>query len=893
MAMTPGARLGPYEILSPIGAGGMGEVYRARDTRLKRDVAIKVLPESVATDPARLARFEREAQAVAALSHSNILSIFDFGKEGAVVYTVTELLDGETLRSRLEAGPIEARRAVDFGVQIAKGLAAAHEKGIVHRDLKPENVFVTRDGGIKILDFGLAKETAAPALAREASSLPTEEASEKSLTEPGTVLGTIQYMAPEQIRGLPLDHRADLFAFGAVLYEMLSGRRAFRRGTPADTAAAILSQEPPEMSGAGRAVAPALERLTRRCLEKRPEDRFQSARDVAFGLEVLSPSADPGGGPPVEADAREAASPRRRERLAWSFCAILFAGLLAALLAPSLRRRPAAAPAAARLRFAIPPPAGAFLTGMLALSPDGRRLAFVATDSNGRDLVWLRDLDSLEARPLESTVGAAYPFWSPDSRWLAFFARGKLKKIDTAGGSAQILCDAPSPRGGSWGSRGTIVFSVNTGGEIQRVSENGGQATALPPLTAQKGNTHRWPSFLPDGRHFLYYVLAADPSSSGIHITSLDAKQTTRLVSADTGAVYVAPGFLLYRSGDRLMGKRFDLNRLLLTGEAFSVVDHISWDAGATGGMAVSASDTGLLACQTGGPAVSRLLWYDRSGRELGAIGPDGAYWEPTLSPDNRWLAIPRMDPEKVASTIWTIDLERGSLTRISSQTLVATPLWSSDGRRIVYSSYLSAEVFVRDARGVENEKLLFKNPSFTPLDDWSRDGRYLFYETLDWKRFHFDVWVRDLQTGASRTLLQAEFNQAGARLSPDGRWLAYESDESGAFEIFVRSFPEAGERRQVSKGGGQQARWRGDGKELFYVSPDRKVVSVEIRAGVTLEADPPRPLFQTRILPLVEARNHYDVTSDGQRFLVNSRRPEDAAQPILILSGWMPEKTK
>ncbi len=888
MSLAAGTKLGPYEILSPLGAGGMGEVYRARDARLKREVAVKVLPESVAADPDRLSRFEREAQAVAALSHPNILSIFDFGKEGSVAYAVTELLDGETLRDRMEEGPLEVRRTVEYAVQIAKGLAAAHEKGIVHRDLKPENVFVTRDGGLKILDFGLAKETSA-APGTGDSLLPTEAA--RALTEPGTILGTIQYMAPEQIRGLPVDHRADLFAFGAVLYEMLSGRRAFRRNTPADTAAAVLSQEPPEMSGPGRTVSPALQRLVRRCLEKRPEERFQSARDVAFGLEILSPSSGPWSEPRGEGEARKPLGSRRRERLAWSVALVLLAALLGALLLPPLRKHGAVAPAA-RLRFTIPPPPGSTFAGMLALSPDGHRLAFVATTSDGRDLIWVRALDALESRPIDGTDGAAYPFWSPDSRSLAFFAQGKLRKIDASGGSLQTLCDASSPRGGSWGSRGSIVFSVNTGGEIRRVPENGGESTVLPLLVSQGRESYRWPSFLPDGRHFLYLLFGGDPKSTGIYAASLDSKQTVRLVSTDGESVSAKPGFLLYRSGIRLMSRRFDPDRLALKGEAFPVLDGVRWDSIATGATAFSVSDTGLLACQTGGAMVSRLLWYDRSGREVGAIGPDGAYWEPTLSPDDRWLAVPRFDPEKFEGNIWTIDLERGSLARLSSQAaFAATPLWSPDGRRIVYSSYASAEVFIRDARGAENERILFRQPAFTPLDDWSRDGRLLFYEAFDFRRFHFDVWVRDLRTGTSRPLLQAAHDQMGARLSPDGRWLAYESDESGAFEIFVRSFPEAGERRQVSKGGGQQPRWRGDGKELFYVSPDRKLMSVEIRPGTTLDAGAPKALFQTRILPQVEARNHYDVTSDGQRFVVNSRRPEDASLPITVLSGWMPEK--
>jgi len=396
---------------------------------------------------------------------------------------------------------------------------------------------------------------------------------------------------------------------------------------------------------------------------------------------------------------------------------------------------------------------------------------------------------------------------------------------------------------------------------------------------------------LPDGRHFLYFVLSADPKSSGMYVASLDSKTTTRLASSDGGAVYAAPGFVLYRSGDRLMGQRFDAARRIFIGEAFPVVEQIWWDGIATAATAVSASETGLLVYQTGGATASRLLLYNRAGSELKTIGPDGAYWEPTLSPDARWLAVPRLDPEGLAGGIWTSDIERGSLFRLSSRAPIsATPLWSADGRRIIYSAFPSGEVFIRDPAGAELERILFRSPSFAPLNDWSRDGRFLFYEVIDWRTFHFDVWVRELQTGQSRPVLQAKFNQTSARLSPDGGWLAYQSEESGISEVFVRSFPESRERRQVSSGGGSQPRWRGDGRELFYISPDRKLMAVEVRTEPRFDVGSPRPLFQTRILPLIEARNHYDAAADGQRFVVNSRRPEDASLPITVVSGWIPE---
>ncbi len=879
MTISPGSRLGPYEILSPLGAGGMGEVYRARDTRLERTVAVKVLPAHLSQSAEFRQRFEREAKTISSLSHPHICALYDIGTQNGTDYLVMEYLEGETLTERLAKRPLPTEQVLRHGIQIADALDKAHRQGIVHRDLKPGNVMLTKSG-VKLLDFGLAKALSPPSSASAFTSFPTAG---PSMTQEGAILGTVQYMAPEQLEGKEADARTDIFAFGATLYEMATGRKAFTGTSQASLISAILKEDPPPISQVQPMTPPALDRVVRRCLAKDPDRRWQSTRDVALELEEVREKG--------ETPATEAGRTRRREVAAWAAAALLLVALLGSLLLP--RRERAASPAG-RLRFTIPPPAGAAFQGMLALSPDGRRLAFVATTSDGRDLLWVRPLDSLDARPLDGTDGASYPFWSPDGRNLAFFALRRLKRIGVSGGSPQILCDAPSPRGGSWGSHGTIVFSVNIGGEIHRVAEDGGRAVSLSHLATRSGQTNRFPSFLPDGRHFLYYVLGGDPKSSGIHLASLDSKETSRLASADGGALYAAPGFVIYRSGDRLMGQRFDAARRVLAGEAFPVVENIWWDGIATANTAVSASDTGLLACQTGGATASRLLLHDRSGRELQAIGPAGAYWEPTLSPDARRLAVPRLDPEGLSGGIWTSDVQRGSLVRLSSQALIsATPLWSADGRRIVYSAFPSGKVYVRDPGGAEDERILYRSASFTPLDDWSRDGRLLFYEVMDWRSFHFDVWVRDLQTGQSRPVLRAKFSQLGARLSPDGHWLAYQSEESGVSEIFVRTFPESRERRQVSSGGGTQPRWRGDGKELFYISPDRKVMAVEVRTEPRFEAGAPRALFQTRILPLIEARNHYDVTADGQRFVINSRRPEDASLPITVVSGWAPEPRK
>jgi Tol biopolymer transport system component len=734
--------------------------------------------------------------------------------------------------------------------------------------------------GVKLLDFGLAKVFSPGTSQQNLTGLPTQA----NLTQEGTILGTLQYMAPEQLEAKDADARTDIFAFGALLYEMATGRKAFAGSSQASLIGAILHTEPAPISVLQPMSPRGLERVVKRCLAKQPERRWQSARDIVLELEEVREK-------PGSPESESLPAPRRfRGAAGWAAAALLLAALLASLVVRG--RRDGAAPPS-RMRFAIAPPAEASFQGMPAISPDGRKLAFVATTADGRDFLYLRPLDSLDARRLEGTDGASYPFWSPDGRSIAFFAQGKLAKIDASGGSPSILCAAPNPRGGSWGSRGTIVFSINTGGEIHRVGEKGGRSESLPHLAAKPQETNRWPTFLPDGQHFLYYVLAGDPKSSGTYVSALDSKETTRLASADGGGLYAAPGFLLFRSGDRLMAQRFDPEKRVVTGDAFPVVEQIRWNGVATAALAVSASDTGLLVYQTGGATTTRLQLYDRAGHELRAIGEPGAYWEPTLSPDGRRLAVPRIDTEGLAAAIWVGDLERGSLARLSSQApIAATPVWSADGRRIVYGAYPSGEVYVRDAGGAEPEKMLVRSTGFTPLDDWSRDGRLLFYEVIDWKSFHTDVWVRELQTGQTRPVLQAKFTQSGARLSPDGTWLAYQSEESGTSEIFVRSFPEARERRQVSSSGGTQPRWRADGRELYFISPDSKLMAVDVgAAATTFEAGPAHVLFQTRILPPIEARNHYDAAGDGQHFVVNSRRPEDASLPILVVSGWIPEK--
>jgi eukaryotic-like serine/threonine-protein kinase len=880
--ISPGSKLGPYEILAPVGAGGMGEVYKAKDTRLERTVAIKVLPAHLSSSPEMRRRFEREAKTISALSHPHICALFDVGNQEGVEYLVMELLEGETLADRLARGPLPPDQTLRYGIEIADALDKAHRRGIVHRDLKPGNVMLT-GSGVKVLDFGLARVVEPIASKSELSVLPTAAPS-RPLTQEGTILGTLQYMAPEQLEGKEADARTDIFAFGAVLYEMATGQRAFSGSSRASLISAILRDEPQPISRVQPMSPPALDRVVRRCLAKDPEKRWQSARDVGLEIEEAAKPPEASAAVPLRTFTRIAAVS------GWAIAVLLLILLAGNWLA--LGRAKRAAPERA-LRFTIPPPSGAAFEGMLALSPDGRTLAFVATAADGRDLLFLRPLDALESRALPGTEGAAYPFWSPDGHAIAFFAQGKLKRIDALGGAPQTLSDALGPRGGSWSSHGTIVFSAESGGQVRFVSESGGESHPVGSLASRRGETYRWPSFLPDGRHFLYFTFAGKQPKTGVAVASLDSNETAFLVAADSGGVYAPPGFLLYRRGDSLVAQSFDPGRLHISGDAVPIVDDVWWDGISTLATAFTVSPGGLLAYQTGGLNQSRLLLYDRAGREIRKIDLSGAYFEPALSPDGRRVAVARAQAR--GSAIWMVDIERGAFSQFSFETELsdASPLWTPDGRNVLYSVYPGAEVYQRDAAGAEKEKLLFRFPAFSPLDDLSRDGRYLLYESVNWPTFHFDVFLRDLRDGSDRPLLKDVFNQEGARFSPDGRWLAYESEESGVREVFVRSYPGPGERRQVSAGGGTQPRWRSDGKELFYVSPDRKVMAVDIQMHPSLDSGMPHALFQTRILPTVEARNHYDASGDGQRFIVNSRRPEDATLPITVVVGWAPALRK
>lgn len=888
MAISPNTRLGRYEIRSQLGAGGMGEVYLARDPKLNRDVAIKVLPAGFSSDSERLRRFEQEAQAAGALNHPNILSIYDVNTHEGSPYVVSELLDGETLRQHLNGAALPVRKAIDYALQIAHGLAAAQEHGIVHRDLKPENLFVTKDGRVKILDFGIAKLIEP----RDGSEVRTDLPTRKRNTDPGTVVGTVGYMSPEQVRGQRVDHRSDIFSLGVVLYEMLSGKRAFRGDSAIETLNAILKEDPPELSESNSQINPTLERVVMHCLEKSPEQRFQSARDVAFALQSLSGLSS--SRTTTAALPLTPGRPKNRERLAWIVAGVCLLGLLAALpfAIAHLRRAPVDERV---LKVSVMPPGKATMSGAvpaLALSPDGRRLAFVAS-SEGRDLLWVRSLDSLSAQALPGTEGASFPFWSPDSRFIGFFAGGKIKKVDASGGPPQTLCEAATAasRGGTWNRDGAIVFATGASGTLYLVSATGGEPSQLTELDQSRFEiSHRWPFFLPDGRHFLYFVRSSQAESGGIYVGSLDSKETKRLLPTSLSAVYSPPGFLLFLRNEALMAQRFDPDKLQLTGEPFSVAENVAYNLG-LGRGAFSVSENGVLAYRTGSGQINQPLWFDRGGKQIGSLGAAGLYFTLGLSPDERRAAVDITDDKTGTADIWLFDLSRGIPSRFTTDPAPDTnPLWSPDGSRIVFAASrggVSNVLYQKSASGVGNEEVLLKSGETKIPEDWSSDGQVILYQTSNPKTKR-DLWVLPMSGDREPfPFLQTEFNEWQAQLSSDGKWIAYTSDESGAPEVYVQTFPASGGRWRVSTGGGSQPRWRRDGKELFYIAPDRKLMAVDVMPGATFEASVPKALFDTRILSLTEFRNHYAVTADGQRFLINSRIEETNVTPISVVVNW------
>ncbi len=884
MAISPNTRVGRYEIRSQLGAGGMGEVYLARDPKINRDVAIKVLPATFSADSERLRRFELEVEATGKLNHANILAVYDVETHDGAPYVVYELLEGVTLRERLNSGAFSARKAVDYASQVAHGLTAAHEKGIIHRDPKPENIFITNEGRVKILDFGLAK-LREPTQNTEPQ---TDVLTRKVNTDPGAVMGTVGYMSPEQVRAQRVDHRSDIFSLGVILYEMLSGKRAFHGDSAVETLNAILKEDPGELSESNSQINPALERVVMHCLEKSPEHRFQSARDVAFALEALSGLSS--GRTMTAALSLTAGRPGNRERLAWVVAGLFLLGLLAALPFAIANLRPA--PADERvLKLSMLPPEKASMGGIvtaLALSPDGRRLAFVAI-SEGQNRVWIRSLDSLTALALPGTEGTSNAdalFWSPDSRFIGFSAGGKLKKIDASGGPPQTLCDMVGFRGGTWSRDGVIVFAPGSG-NLYQVSAAGGEPLPVTTLDQSRfETTHRWPYFLPDGRHFLYFVRSSQVENGGVFVGSLDSNETKRLLPITLNAAYAAPGFLLFLQNGTLLAQPFNVNELQLAGEPFPVAEHVAYNVG-LGRGAFSVSENGFLVYYSGGAEINQPLWFDRSGKQIGSVGKAGLYFTVWLSPDEKQAAVNSVD-QTAALDIWLYDLLRGVPSRFTTDPAGdSNPLWSPDGSRIVFSSNREGiwDLYQKIASG-GNEEILLRTSEEKWPDDWSRDGKFIVYQTFNQKT-KWDLWLLPMSGDRQPSLfLQTEFSEQQAQFSPDGKWLAYTSDESGAPEVYLQTFPASGSKWRVSTSGGSQPKWRRDGRELFYIAADRNLMAVDIKLGPTFTASVPRTLFPTRVLTLTEFRNHYAVTADGQRFLINTSVAKD--NPISVVVNWM-----
>jgi Tol biopolymer transport system component len=883
MALSPNTLLGRYEIRSLLGEGGMGEVYLARDPKIGRDVAIKVLPAQFSADAERLARFEQEACAAGALNHPNVLAVHDVGQHGGAPFVVSELLEGETLREKLRGAPLSQRKAVDYASQIARGLAAAHERGIVHRDLKPENIFITSDGRAKILDFGLAKLTQ-----WDGRQSQTEIPTRRVDTDPGAVMGTVGYMAPEQVRGRIVDHRADIFSFGAVLYEMLTGRRAFRGESAADTLSAVLREDPPALSESNRNVSPGLERLVLHCLEKDPAARFHSASDLAFALESLSGATAVSGEQATPTHALTGRSVRRRELIAWGVAGAALLAALLALVLPSLRSAPQEAPAAAA-RFLIAPPGKGQVIGAPLISPDGRRVVLVVRDTAGRQSLWLRPLDSLDAQQLAGTEAGDQPFWSPDGRSIGFIAAGKLKRLDVSGGPTQTLSDAVGV-GGAWNRDGVIVFSRSPTEGLYRIPAAGGTPEPLTTLDKSRNEyVHAWPHFLPDGRHFLYVVGASPREKSAIFLGSLDSKQPRLLLNVESSVAYVPPGYLLYALEGTLVARPFDADRLELTGEAVPVVKQI----GNTMGNArahFSVSETGTLLYRTNPAAAdTQLVWFDRAGKQLDTVGAAGHYSDIRLSPDGKSLAFRRLDTENGASDIWLMELARGTPSRLTFDPADdGDAVWSPDGSRVVFSSMREGlpNLYQKLSSGAGGEELLLKTEDAKWATDWAPDGRHVLYAAQG--RQNSDLWVLPL-FGERRPepFARTDFSEGGGRFSPDGRWIAYTSNESGRFEVYVQSFPATGGKWQVSSGGGGSPRWRRDGRELFYLSADGKLMAVEVDGGAdTFEAGVPMPLFEPRVVS-ISGDSPYDVAADGRRFLIKVPVEENAPAPVTVVLNW------
>jgi serine/threonine protein kinase len=887
MALAGGARLGSYEVVAQIGAGGMGEVYQAHDTKLGRDVAIKVLPEAFAHDPERLSRFQREAKMLAALNHPNIATIFGLEHSDGVQYLVMELVSGETLAQRIKReGAVPVEESLTIAKQIAEALEAAHEKAIIHRDLKPANVKLTPEGKVKVLDFGLAKAFEGDSATEDMSNSPTLS---MAATMQGVILGTAAYMSPEQAKGKAVTKTTDIWAFGCVLYELLSGHSAFEGDDITEILAAVVRAEP-DWNRLPEHTPQSIHLLLRRCLRKDRRQRFQDATDVRIEIE------DALSGVSVSEPTRTVV--RHQPRLVWVAATAVLLIALVAVSFVHFREVPLQQPST---RFQVPPPEQSVIS-TFRLSPDARYIA-VAALSEGRNQLWIRPLDSLQWQLLQGTDDASYPFWSPDGAYIGFFAKGKLKKIAVTGGPPQTLCDAPGGRGATWSATGVVLFAPNLTGGLFKVSAAGGvpePATKFP--VSGPSDTQRYPEFLPDGRHFLY--LEDRREDTGIYVGSLDEAPPTRLLPDVSNVVYVPPtlprtnGYLLFRREGSLMAQPFDPSRIRFDGEIFPVAEQVGI-SGNVGQGAFSVSENGVLAFRTGNTAGNReFTWMDRAGKRLGTVTKPALVRSGAQSPDEKRLIFGISNESGDTSDLWLQDLERGVISRFSFEEGVNyAPVWSRDGNRIVFAhrdAGAQYAIYQRAVTGTGKAEMIGRTAVNTGTWDWSPDGKFILYSDYQDKT-KYDLWLLPLE-GDHKPIpyLQTPFNELRGQFSPDGHWMAYVSDESGRYEVYVQAVPAIGPKWQISSAGGDFPRWRRDGKELYFIAADQQLTAVPVKTGSgssgAFEPGAPQPLF--RIEPVAAnptAGIPYMPAANGERFLVNVQAGGEGTQapPITLVLNW------